>query len=83
MSGVFNAVGNNPVTNIELVAAIKQAKGARAFVIPAPAFVLKMALGEMSQMVLGSQRCRNEKLLRTGFQFRFQSLKEALQNLYF
>ena len=29
MSGVFNAVGNNPVTNKELVAAIKQAKGAR------------------------------------------------------
>ncbi len=82
MNGVYNAVGNNPVTNKELVHSIQQAKGSHSLAIPAPAFALKIMLGEMSEVILGSQRCVNEKLLKAGFEFRFTNLQNALSALY-
>lgn len=36
----------------------------------------------MSEVILGSQRCSNEKLLQMGFEFGFADLKTALLALY-
>jgi len=82
MNGAYNAVGNNPVTNKELLRAIQKAKGAHALTVTAPAFALKIILGEMSEAILGSQRCVNEKLGKLGFEFRFTNLQNALSALY-
>jgi uncharacterized protein len=46
-----------------------------------PAFVLRVLLGEMADMVLTGQRVVPQKLLQAGFTFRFPGLKEALENL--
>jgi uncharacterized protein (TIGR01777 family) len=46
-----------------------------------PAFVLKALLGEMADMVLTGQRVVPRKLLQAGFEFKFPSLKDALEDL--
>ncbi len=82
MQGAYNAVAPEPVTNKELVSAIRKAKGCFALELPAPTFVLKFALGEMSDAILGSQRCTSKKIEQTGFRFSFPDLKGALRDIY-
>ena len=40
-----------------------------------------MALGEMSVLLLGSQRLQPRRALETGYRFRFPNLEEALAGL--
>lgn len=50
--------------------------------LPVPAFVLKLALGEKSVLVLEGQHVLPEKLLNAQFEFQFVSVQEAIRNLY-
>jgi NAD dependent epimerase/dehydratase family enzyme len=43
-----------------------------------PACVLKLALGEMSELLLGGQRVLPEKARAAGFEFQYTDLKSAL-----
>jgi len=81
LEGVFNAVAPNPVNNIELTECIaKRLK--KPLVLPkVPAFVLKLMLGEMASIVLGSQLVSSKKMQSMGFQFNYPQLKPALANL--
>ena len=49
---------------------------------PVPSFVLKIALGEMAEMLLAGQRAVPRKLQQHGYTFRFPSAFEALQSIY-
>jgi hypothetical protein len=46
-----------------------------------PGFILRAMLGEMSDVVLTGQRVVPQKLRKTGFEFRYPVLKEALGDL--
>jgi uncharacterized protein (TIGR01777 family) len=81
VQGIFNAVGPDPVTNKELTKEAVKASGKHALVLPAPSFALKIALGEMADMVLASQQCSNEKLVESGFKYKYPNLKGALKDL--
>jgi len=59
MQGIYNGVGPDPVTNKELTIEIKEALGRPALIIPAPAAALRLAMGEMADMVLFSTRFPN------------------------
>ncbi|HAH05312.1 MAG TPA: TIGR01777 family protein, partial [Elusimicrobia bacterium] len=48
---------------------------------PAPAFALRLLLGEMAELVLGGQRAVPAKLTAAGFRFRYPLLSEALADL--
>ena len=50
--------------------------------MPVPSFMLKIMLGEMSILVLEGQRALPEKLLKTGFEFRYPQLEDALNNIF-
>jgi len=78
MNGAYNAVAPSPVTNFEMIKAIREVKQSHAPLVPAPAFTLKLALGEMSHALLAGQRCSCEKLLKTGFRFEYSDLHKAL-----
>ncbi|TCJ14528.1 TIGR01777 family protein [Flaviaesturariibacter flavus] len=80
-SGVYNAVAPAPVTNAALVKAIAAAKGGLAVPLPAPAFALKAALGEMSVEVLKSATVSSRKLQETGFHFLYPDIASAARNL--
>ena len=81
LSGAYNGVAPNPVRNKEFAGALGPAKGKPALVLPAPAFIMKLVLGEMSHTVLDSTRCSADKLLGEGFEFRFPTLSAALKDL--
>ncbi|MDP3921013.1 MAG: TIGR01777 family oxidoreductase [Candidatus Omnitrophota bacterium] len=48
---------------------------------PVPAFMLKLMLGEMSDMLLTGQRAVPEKLKRAAYPFKHPQLREALESI--
>lgn len=81
MSGVYNAVAPNPVSNKEMI--MKMAKSRGKFFIPVhvPSFVLNLILGEMSIEVLKSATVSSGKISSAGFQFQSADIETALKNL--
>lgn len=82
MTGIYNGVGPNPERNRTFIEAVAEVKDKPAVMIPAPGFALKLALGEMSHVLLDSTRATSEKLAGAGFSFQFPRLKDALKDLY-
>jgi ligand-binding SRPBCC domain-containing protein len=80
LSGPINAVAPHPLRNADFSKALARAVGKSAL-LPAPGFALKLALGEMSQMILGGQRVRPAQALESGFVFQFPTLEDALGDL--
>lgn len=78
LSGPVNMVSPNPVTNAEFTQALGQALH-RPTLIPAPAFALRLAIGEMAdEALLASARALPTRLTQAGFQFAHPTLSEAL-----
>jgi uncharacterized protein len=77
LQGVFNATAPNPVRNNEFTAELATVLK-RPSVLPVPAPILTLALGEMSQLMLTGQRVIPERLQRAGFEFSHSALREAL-----
>jgi uncharacterized protein len=80
-TGVFNAVAPDVQRNKPFTKLVRDAFHPRAILAPAPAFGLKIALGEMSAVVLNSNRVSSEKVQKAGFQFQFPDLAAALTDL--
>ena len=80
LQGIFNASSPKPVTNKEFSSTLGQVLN-RPTVLPVPAFVLKLLLGEMAGLLLGGQRVLPRRLERAGFEFQFKSLKKALSDV--
>jgi uncharacterized protein (TIGR01777 family) len=79
--GTFNAVASNPVTNSEFTKVVAK-NLRRPLILPnVPSFVLKLALGEMSNIVLGGNKVSNQKILNSGFSFQFDKLEMAVQEI--
>jgi uncharacterized protein (TIGR01777 family) len=78
MQGPYNATAPNPVTNRQFTSTLARCLH-RPALFPVPAFVLKTLLGEMSELVLGSQRVLPERLLMHGFTFHHPDLEGALR----
>lgn len=81
VDGVFNLVSPQPVQNRELVKALKKFKGF-PISLYTPKFLPELIVGEMSEVLLASQKVEPKKLLGSGFQFQFSSLQEAFKNIY-
>lgn len=77
MQGPYNATTPNPVTNSEFTQILAQTLN-RPALLPAPAWILKILLGERSQLVLSSQRVMPERLLAQNFKFQYDDLASAL-----
>ena len=82
ITGVYNMVAPNPVTNLKLTVAIAMQLNRPLWLPGVPAFALKLAMGEMSTIVLSSTKVSAEKIKAAGFQFKFPTIKEALRQIY-
>lgn len=82
LSGIYNAVAPQPVNNKEFVRQIAVAMGKPAIFVPAPAFVLQLAMGEMSHIVLDSAYVSADKVLQTNFAFQYPEISLALKQIY-
>ncbi|WP_412537490.1 TIGR01777 family oxidoreductase [Marinobacter sp. MIT932201] len=76
-SGPFNVVSPNPATNAEFTRTLGKVLH-RPTLFPAPAPVLKVALGEMARLLLTGQRAIPERLTQEKFEFRYPELEQAL-----
>jgi uncharacterized protein (TIGR01777 family) len=82
VTGPLNAAAPAPVTNAEFARALGRALRRPAF-MPAPAFALKLLLGEMAEAVLLSgQRAVPAKAERLGYTFTFKRLDDALRSIF-
>lgn len=80
LTGKFNLTAPNPVTNQEFTKTLARLLN-RPAILPVPAWALKLMLGEMSQLLLGSQRVIPKRILEAGFQFTFTNLEDALKDV--
>jgi uncharacterized protein (TIGR01777 family) len=79
--GAFNASAPAPVTNEEFASALGRAMR-RPSAFRTPAFVLRLALGEMAgPLLLDSLRVVPVRALESGFQFRYPTISEALEEI--
>lgn len=80
VSGAVNGTAPNPVTNAEFTHELASALH-RPAIFPVPAFALKTLYGEMSQVMLGSQRVLPEVAKETGYRFQFRDVGPALRDV--
>lgn len=79
-SGPFNLVAPQPLTNAELARALGRVLGRPSF-LPVPGLAMRLAFGEVADLLLTGQRAVPQRLLELGFAFRFPGLEGALRNL--
>ena len=81
LSGAVNLVGPNPVSNATFTRTLGRVLRRPTFV-PAPAFLLRAAMGEMAdQLLLGSQRVLPTRLGQSGFHFAHDDLEVTLRTV--
>jgi uncharacterized protein (TIGR01777 family) len=81
VSGVVNVVAPQPVRNAEFTKELARAMH-RPAIFPAPAFALRLALGEMADaLLLASQRVTPQRLTSLGYQFQHPDLPAALAHV--
>ncbi|MGI4831953.1 MAG: TIGR01777 family oxidoreductase [Janthinobacterium lividum] len=80
--GAYNAVAPHPATNKELTETLAQVMHRPLLLPKVPAFGLKLAMGEMSEIVLGSQRVSSRKAESMGFRYEYPQLRAALESFY-
>ncbi len=82
LSGAVNATAPNPVTNAEFARHLGRALARPAF-MPAPAFALRLALGEMADaLLLSGQRALPARAQGLKFTFRYPHLADALHAIF-
>jgi len=80
LAGPVNATVPNPPTQAEFARVLGRAVGKPA-ALPAPAFALRLLLGEKADLVLKSQRAVPNALRANGYKFRYTELEKALADL--
>lgn len=76
--GIYNAVATEHITNAYFSESIAKALSKPYFMPAVPAFAMKLLYGEMAYVLLRGVRASNQRLLNTGFRFKFPELKPAL-----
>jgi uncharacterized protein (TIGR01777 family) len=79
--GPINCTAPNPVRNMDLIKTLGEVLAKPTFMPAVPGFVLRMILGEFGSVLLEGQKVLPNRLLDTGFRFKFPKIKEALQDL--
>jgi len=78
--GVYNFTAPNPVTNAEFSHELA-ASLSRPCIFKVPKFVLRMMMGEMSDLVLYGQRVVPKRLEESGYQFIYPKISQAFDCL--
>ena len=82
MSGVYNAAINSDTNNEIFSKTLAKIFGYSLWLPNVPAFLLKTVLGEMAIIVLTGRRVSSDKIEKTGFQFKFNTLELALRDCF-
>lgn len=80
VDGPMLAVSPHPVRNREFARALGRALH-RPAILPVPGPALRLAVGELSTVLLASHNAHPRRALETGYRFRFPALEGALADL--
>jgi uncharacterized protein (TIGR01777 family) len=80
INGAVNGTAPNPVTNADFTRALAAALR-RPAIFPVPPLALKLMFGEMSEVLLGSQRVAPQAAEASGYQFQFPHVGAALADV--
>ncbi|MBP1664082.1 MAG: hypothetical protein H6Q19_1222 [Bacteroidetes bacterium] len=81
MSGAYNAVAPEQVTNKEFMKKLSLVLHKPFWLPNIPAFFLKLLFGGMSGLLLEGSRISSEKIQAAGFEFLYHDLENALKNI--
>jgi hypothetical protein len=79
--GVYNLSAPNPVSNADFTQTLAKVLH-RPYWFHAPQFVIRIALGEMSSLLIDGQYLIPKRLVEAGFNFKFIVVESALRDLY-
>ena len=82
LKGPYNLCAPFPVSNLSLTKAIAKQLNRPVWPINVPKSFLKLILGEMSSVALISNNTSAQKILDTGFSFKYLQLEDALTDIY-
>ena len=80
LQGAINLAAPNPVTNTEFTQALARVLS-RPALFTVPSFALQIAMGEVAQVVTASTRMNPQRLLASGYTFRWQTIEPALRDI--
>ncbi len=80
MTGAYNAAVFDNTTNAVFSKKLAKIYGYSVWLPNVPAFLIKIALGEMAQILLTGQRVSSEKIEKTGLKFQFTNLEDTLRD---
>ena len=80
VDGVLNATSPGAVHQIDFVRAMAR-RFHRPVWFPAPAWLVKLVLGEQSALLLGSRRVAPARALELGHEFRYPTIDEAFEEV--
>jgi uncharacterized protein (TIGR01777 family) len=81
ISGKYNAVGDEIPTNEGFMKALAKADKKLFLPINVPGFLMKILLGEMSEIILTGTRASNQKIKNTGLNFEYLTINQAFIDL--
>ncbi len=81
MHGPYNGVAPNPISNRELTKQIARVLKRPLWLPPVPGFVVKLIAGEVAELVLKGGKISSQKIQETEFEFEFETVDAALQEL--
>ena len=82
MQGAYNAVAPEHINNKNFTKSIAEQLNKKIWLPNVPGFLLKIFLGSRAQLVLQGSRISAQKIISSGFQFKYTTAKAALQNLF-
>ena len=80
IQGAYNATSPDPVTNKAFTKCLAKVLR-RPAILPVPKLALKIILGEMSDLLLGSLKVSSRKIIESGYTFQFPYLLSALNEI--
>lgn len=81
MSGAFNAAAPHPTDNFHFTKALGHALH-KPTLVPVPAMALKVAFGEMSSVILDSQKVISKRLPEAGITLKYETIASALNKIF-
>lgn len=81
LAGVYNGVAPNPATNEDLTREVALVLDKKMWLPNVPDFALKLTMGEMSNVVLGSQLVSSKRIEDAGFEFHYVNLRQAIKDI--
>ncbi|MFD2162183.1 TIGR01777 family oxidoreductase [Paradesertivirga mongoliensis] len=82
IAGIYNMASPFPATNKTFTQAVARQIKKPLWLPSVPALFLRVVMGEMSRVVLNSNKTTSDKIVESGFKFKYPKLEAALTNIY-